>query len=219
MGWSTERLDETLNERERMQALLERRARFAKAAQDATGHVRETYLSEIEEIDEVLAAPLIDEAEQLEAEADELERQAENFETRDSDTFEGTREKALEQAREKRDRAEELRRMVDRGAGAESMGATPSGGDAQQSLGRSSTSSVAISTTEALAKWGIDRSELDEAIEDCKETRDHSKQRGNTGMMKRYNLKLDLLKAAAAGKTTLDLDSSERRKYQVLFGL
>lgn len=112
LGGSVDDIEEEFGERERIQRLLERRAIFAEAAQDASGHVREAYLSEIGEIDEVLAVPLQHKAEQLEAEADELERQAESFDTKDSDAFEGTREKALEKVQNKRERAEALRQQL-----------------------------------------------------------------------------------------------------------
>lgn len=112
LGWSTENIDAMTDQANRWHELLERRAVFAEAAEQTTGHVQLTYEEEIQQIDEVLAAPVIERIGKLEAEADHLETQIENFDTRDSAAFEGTKEKAQADLEELREEIGRLRQSL-----------------------------------------------------------------------------------------------------------
>lgn len=78
LGVDTDDLDEEREQKENRQELLARRARFSEALQGDSlpPATREAYKNEISEIDEVLVAPIKEEAEDKRAQVEKLRRNA-----------------------------------------------------------------------------------------------------------------------------------------------
>lgn len=242
-GDVTDAIDSELSERERMQRLLERRAEFVEAAEEAAGHVRQAYLDQIEQIDQVLARPVEAQAQELESEADELERQAESFDTKGSDAYEANREEALERAQKMREQAQDLRQQLgDTDALSASESESGSAPKSEDTPTGSRRDLGPIEAREALAKFpdpshggvekngdtttyipysetGVDRDQIDEALSLAEESERRYEAMGSSGMAERKRIQQKILRSIQAGNETIELPEDERRQAKLAWSI